>query len=153
LYYFVKRQKVDRKCVRCGRDLSPDNAGKICLVCADEPKNVVTDLPEILDVEGVRELLHLESVETVRRKHRKGELPDCIPGTRKLLWFKDNIMDYLKFGKSFQSVSSEEMQAIAIAQKLGWPVDQMTGYGLDTQNLIDSLKEFGYLKDGKGQSK
>jgi hypothetical protein len=58
-------------------------------------------------------------------------------------------MDYLKFGKSFQSVASEEMQAIAIAQKLGWPVDQMTGYGQDPQNLIDQLKEFGYLKDRK----
>ena len=146
-YYLVGGQKVGKQCVRCGRELAPDNTGKICLVCADELKDVVTELPEVLDVENVRELLHLESAETVRRKHRKGELPDCIPGSKKLLWFKNDIMDYLKFGKAFQSVSSEEMQAIAIATKLGWPVERMTNYGQDPQNLIDQLKEFGYLKD------
>lgn len=138
---------MDRYCLRCGRELATDNPGKICLVCADELKGVVTELPEILDVEDVKELLHLESAETVRRKHRKGELPDCIPGYKKLLWFKEDIMDYLKFGKAFRSVASEEMQAIATALKLGWPIEQMTGYGLDSQNLIDQLKEFGYLKD------
>jgi hypothetical protein len=140
---------VDRQCMRCGRDLSPDNTGKICLVCTDELKNVVTELPELLDVEDVKELLHLESAETVRRKHRKGELPDCIRGQKKLLWLKENIMAYLKFGKSYQIVSSEEMQAIAIALKLGLPIERMTSYGHDPQNLIDSLKKRGYLKDGK----
>jgi hypothetical protein len=138
---------MDRYCVRCKRKLAPDNTGKICLVCADELKDVVTELPELLDVEDVKKLLHLENAETVRRKHLKGKLPPCIQGQKKLLWFKNDIMDYLKYGKAFRSVASEEMQAIAIAQKLGWPVEQMTGYGLDSQNLIDQLKEFGYLKD------
>jgi hypothetical protein len=145
--YLVQGQRVDKKCVWCGRELAPDNVGKICLVCADELKNVAADLPETLDVEDVRKLLHLESAETVRRKHRKGELPPCIPGQKKLLWFKKDIMDYLKFGKSYQTVSSEEMQAIAIALKLGWPIERYTSYGHDPQNLIDSLKRFGYLKD------
>jgi len=138
---------MDRKCVLCKRALAPDNPGKICLVCADELKDVVTELPEILDVEGVRKLLHLESAETVRRKHRKGELPACIPGSKKLLWFKDDIMDDLKFGKAFRTVSSEEMQAIAIALKLGWPIERVTSYGHDPQNLIDQLKKLGHLKD------
>jgi hypothetical protein len=138
---------MDKHCVWCGRELAPDNPGKLCVVCAHKLKDVVTELPEVMDVEDVKELLHLENAETVRRKHLKGKLPPCIPGQKKLLWFKDDIMAYLKFGKAFQLVSSEEMQAIAIAQKLGWPVDQMTGYGLDSQNLIDQLKEFGYLKD------
>lgn len=140
---------MDRYCVRCKRKLAPDNTGKICLVCADELKDVITDLPELLDVKDVKKLLHLESAETVRRKHLKGKLPPCIPGQKKLLWFKDDILDYLKFGKAFQVVSSEEIQAIAMAQKLGLPVDKMTNYGHDPQNLIDSLKDWGYLKDEK----
>jgi hypothetical protein len=138
---------VDKYCLRCKRKLAPDNPGKICLVCADELKDVVTELPEILDVEDVRELLHLENAETVRRKRRNHKLPPCIPGQKKLLWFKNDIMDYLKFGKAFRSVASEEMQAIAIALKLGWPIERFTSYGHDPQNLIDSLKKFGYLKD------
>ncbi|MBA7565916.1 hypothetical protein ES708_07602 [subsurface metagenome] len=141
---------MDRQCAWCHRELKSDNPGKLCVVCAHKLKDVVVDLPEVLDVEDVRELLHLETAETVRRKHRKGELPDCIPGQKKLLWLKDDIMAYLKFGQSFSAASAEKIQAIAKALELGWPIDQMTGYGLDPQNLIDALKEFGYLKDDKG---
>jgi hypothetical protein len=112
---------------------------------------VVSDLPEVLDVEDVRELLHLENAETVRRKHRQGKLPDCIPGQKKLLWLKDNIVAYLKFGQSFSAATAEEIQALSIALKLGWPIDRMTLYGHDPGNLITELKKFGYLQDGKGQ--
>lgn len=136
---------MGRQCVWCRRELAPDNPGKLCFICAHKLKDVVTDLPEVLDVEDVREVLHLENAETVRRKHRQGELPDCIRGQKKLLWLKDNIVAYLKFGRSFSAATAEEIQAISIALKLGWPIDQMTLYGHDPSNLIAELKKFGYL--------
>ena len=143
---------MGRQCLWCGRELAPDNPGKLCFICAHKLKDVVTDLPQVLDVEDVKEILHLESAETVRRKHRQHELPDCIPGQKKLLWLKDNIVAYLKFGQLFSAATAEEIQAIAIALKLGWPIDRMTLYGHDPSNLIAELKKFGYLQDGKGQS-
>ena len=117
---------MERECQWCGRDLDPDNSGKLCFVCAHKLKDVVIDLPEVLDVEDVRELLHLENAETVRQKHRRGELPDCIQGQKKLLWLKDNIMAYLKFGQSFSAVANKEAQAILLVLKLGYPIDQAT---------------------------
>ena len=110
----------------------------------------MTDLPDVLDAEGVAELLHID-VETVRRKHRQGKLPDCIPGQKKLLWLKDDIMAYLKSGQWFSAATAEEIQAIAIALKLGYPIDRMTLYGHDPGNLITELKKLGYLQDGKEQ--
>jgi len=59
---------------------------------------------------------------------------------------------YLKFGQSFSAATAEQIQAIAIALELGWPIDRMTLYGHDPSNLITELKKFGYLQDGKGQS-
>ena len=143
---------MGRICVWCGRELTADNSGKLCFLCADKLKDVVTDLPEVLDVEDMRKILHLEDAETVRQKHRRGELPDCIQGQKKLLWLKDNIMAYLKFGQSFSAATAEEIQAISIALKLGWPIDQLTLYGHDPGNLIAELKKFGYLQDRKDQS-
>jgi len=144
---------MDRQCVWCGRELAADNHGKLCFVCAHKLKDVVIDLPEVLDVEDVRELLHLKNAETVRKKHRGGELPDCIQGQKKLLWLKDNIMAYLKFGQSFSAVASEEAQAILLALKLGYPIDQATLYGHDPGNLRKLLKDAGHLQDEKDRSK
>ena len=143
---------MERECQWCRRELESDNLGKLCFLCAHELKDVVTDLPVVLDVEDVRELLHLEDAETVRRKHRRGELPDCIQRQKKLLWLKDDIVAYLKFGQTFSAATAEEIQAISIALKLGWPIDQMTLYGHDPDNLIAELKKFGYLQDGKDHS-
>jgi len=140
---------MGRRCLWCGRELAPDNPGKLCIVCAHKLKDVVIDLPEVLDVEDVTEILHLKNAETVRRKHRRGDLPSCIPGQKKLLWLKDDIVAYLKLGQSFSAATAEEIQAISIALKLGWPIDRMTCYGHDPSNLIKALKEFGYLQDGK----
>ena len=148
----MTKEENDRQCAWCQRELMPDNHGKLCLVCAHKLKDVVIDLPEVLDVEDVRELLHLENAETVRKKHRRGELPDCIQGQKKLLWLKDNIMAYLKFGQSSSPANSELQEAISIALQMGWPVDQMTFFGLDPGNLITELKSHGYLQDKKGQS-
>ena len=138
---------MERQCVLCGRPLDPDNTGKICFLCADKLKDVLPDLPEVLDVEDVRKLLRLEDAETVRRKYRRGELPPCIPGQKKLLWFKDDIMNHLKYGKSFSAVASEEAQAILLALKLGYPIDRATLYGHDPGNLIKLLKAAGHLQD------
>jgi hypothetical protein len=137
---------MDRQCVWCQRELMPGNDGKLCLVCAAELKDVVIDLPEVLDVEGVAELLHVD-VETVRRKHRHDELPDCIPGWKKLLWFKEDIMAYLRFGRWFSAADVEELQATAAALKLGYPIDQMTGYGHFPENLVTEMKRLGHIKD------
>lgn len=76
---------MGRRCLWCGRELAPDNPGKLCFICAHKLKDVVIGLPEVLDVEDVTEILHLENAETVRRKHRRGDLPSCIPGQKKLL--------------------------------------------------------------------
>jgi len=144
---------MERECQWCRRELGPDNPSKLCFLCAHKLKDVVTDLPVVLDVEDVRELLHLENAETVRQKHRRGELPDCIQGQKKLLWLKDNIMAYLKFGQSFSAVASEEAQAILLALKLGYPIDQATLYGHDPGNLRKLLKDAGHLQDEKDRSK
>ena len=135
---------MGRECVWCGRELKSDNPGKLCLVCAAKLTDVMTDLPEVLDVEGVAKLLHLENAETVRRKHRKGDLPPCIPRQKKLLWLRDDIMAYLKFGQSFPAASMEEIQATVRALKLGVPIDQLTSYGLDPDKLIE---EYGYPRN------
>lgn len=142
---------MGRQCVWCGRELVPDNPGKLCFICAHKLKDVVTDLPQVLDVEDVRKILHLENAETVRRKHRRHELPDCIPGQKKLLWLKDRMVAFLE-GQSLPAATAEEIQAISIALKLGWPIDQMTLYGHNPGNLIAELKKSGYLQDRKDQS-
>lgn len=138
---------MERQCAWCRRKLTPDNRGKLCLVCAHKLTDVLVDLPEVLDVESVRELLHLKDAETVRRKHRRGELPPCIPDQKKLLWLKNNITNYLKYGKSLSVIASEEAQAILLALKLGYPIDQATLYGHDPGNLRKLLKEAGNLPD------
>ncbi len=148
----MTKEEKDRKCVWCGRELAADNHGKLCFACAHKLKDVVIDLPEVLDVEDVRELLHLENAETVRRKHRRHELPDCIPGQKKLLWLQESIVTFLKSGQSSSAAPDELTQAISIALQMGWPVDQMTLFGLDPGNLITELKSYGYLQDKKGQS-
>ena len=143
----MTEKETDRECVWCGRTLATDNPGKLCFDCAHKLKDVLVDLPEVLDVEDVRKLLRLEDAETVRRKYRRGELPPCIPGQKKLLWFKDDIMNHLKYGKSFSAVASEEAQAILLALKLGYPIDRATLYGHDPGNLIKMLKDSGCLQD------
>lgn len=143
---------MDRLCAWCNRDLTPDNPGKLCFLCAAKLQNIVIDLPEVLDVEGVAKLLHVD-VETVRRKHRRGELPDCIAGQKKLLWLKDKFIAYLNSGQWFSVDNAEEIQAIAIALKLGYPVERMTGYGHFPENLITEMKKLGHLKDRKNSSK
>jgi len=144
---------MDRQCEWCGRELAADNHGKLCFVCAHKLKDVVIDLPEVLDVEDVRELLHLKNAETVRQKHRWHKLPDCIPGQKKLLWLKESIVTYLKSGQSFSAAADEEARAILLALKLGYPIDQATLYGHDPGNLIKMLKDSGHLQDWKDHSK
>jgi hypothetical protein len=137
---------MDRQCTWCQRELAPDNSGKLCLICAAKLETLVADLPEVLDAEGVAELLYSD-VETVRRKHRHKELPDCIPGWKKLLWFKEDIMAYLRFGRWFSAADVEELQATAAALKLGYPIDQLTGYGHCPENLVTEMKRLGHIKD------
>ncbi len=144
---------MDRQCEWCGRELAADNRGKLCFVCAHKLKDVVIDLPEVLDVEDLRELLHLKNAEIVRYKHRRHELPDCISGQKKKLWLKEDIMNYLKFGQSFSVIASEEAQAILLALKLGYPIDQATLYGHDPGNLVKLLKDAGHLQEEKECSK
>jgi len=141
---------MDRECARCGRELAADNPSKVCFVCADKLNDEATDLPDVLDVEDVSKMLHVDA-ETVRRKHQKGELPECIPGQKKLLWLKDYMMAFLE-GRSLPAAAAEQLRAVSIALELGWPIDQMTLYGHDPGNLITELKKRGYLQGGKGQS-
>jgi len=148
----MAKEEKDRECVWCGRELVPDNSGKLCFLCADKLKDVMTDLPKVLNVEDVRELLHFEDAESVRRKYRRGELPGRIKDVKKLLWFKDDLIAYLKC-RQLSSVAPDELtQAILLGLQLGYPIDQSTLYGHDPGNLIDMLKQCGYLQDGKDQS-
>ena len=143
----MAKKEKDRECVQCRRELAPDNSGKLCFLCADKLEDVMTDLPEVLNVEDVRKLLQFEDAESVRRMYRRGELPGRIKGVKKLLWFKDDLIAYLKFGQSFSAAADEEAQAILLALKLGYPIDQATLYGHDPGNLIKMLKDSGYLQD------
>ena len=148
----MAKKEKDRECVQCRRELAPDNSGKLCFLCADKLKDVMTDLPEVLNVEGVRELLHFEDAESVRRMYRRGELPGRIKGVKKLLWFKGDLIANLKFGQSSSAAPGELTQAILLGLQLGYPIDQATRYGLDPGNLVDMLKQLGYLQDSKDQS-
>jgi len=148
----MAKEEKDRECVWCGRELTPDNSGKLCFLCADKLKDVMTDLPEVFNVEDVRKLLHFEDVESVRRMYRQGKLPGRIKGVKKLLWFKDDLIAYLKFGKSSSAAPDELTQAILLGLQLGYPIDQATLYGHDPGNLVDMLKQLGYLQDSKDQS-
>ena len=148
----MAKKEKDRECVQCRRELAPDNSGKLCFLCADKLKDVMTDLPEVLNVEGVRELLHFEDTESVRRMYRRDELPGRIKGVKKLLWFKDDLIAYLKFGQSSSAAPDELTQAISLGLQLGYPIDQATRYGHDPGNLVDMLKQLGYLQDSKDQS-
>ena len=100
----------------------------------DIANEIANELGVTLDVKDVSKMLHLDE-ETVRRKLRNHELPDCIPGQKKLLWLKENIVAYLKFGQLFSAATADELQAISKALELGWPIDQMTLYGHDPGNL------------------
>jgi len=143
---------MERECLWCHRDLAPDNLGKLCFLCASELTEVMVDLPEVLDVEAIRKLLHFEDAESVRRMYRRHDLPERIKGVKKkLLWFKDDLIAYLKSGQTSSAVPDELAQAITLALQLGYPIDQSTLYGHDPGNLIDLLKQRGYLQDGKGQ--
>jgi hypothetical protein len=109
------------------------------------------DLPEVLDVEDVRKLLHFEDAESVRRMYRRGDLPKSIKGVKKLLWFKDDLIACLKSGQTSSVVPDELAQAISLALQLGMPIDRSTLYGHDPGNLIDLLKQSGYLQGSKDQ--
>ena len=142
---------MERECLWCGRELRPDNSGKLCFLCASELAEVMIDLPEVLDVEDVRKLLHFEDAESVRRMYRRGDLPKSIKGVKKLLWFKDDLIACLKSGQTSSVVPDELAQAISLALQLGMPIDRSTLYGHDPGNLIDLLKQSGYLQDSKDQ--
>ena len=142
---------MERECLWCRRDLTPDNPSKLCFLCASKLTEVMVDLPEVLDVEAVRKLLHFEDAESVRRMYRRGDLPERIKGVKKLLWIKENLMAYLKSGQTSSVVPDELAQAISLALQLGMPIDQATLYGHDPGNLIDLLKQSGYLQGSKDQ--
>ncbi|MBA7468379.1 hypothetical protein ES707_03627 [subsurface metagenome] len=142
---------MERECLWCGRELGPDNSGKLCFLCASELAEVMIDLPEVLDVEDVRKLLHFEDAESVRRMYRRGDLPKSIKGVKKLLWFKDDLIACLKSGQTSSVVPDELAQAISLALQLGMPIDRSTLYGHVPGNLIDLLKQSGYLQGSKDQ--
>ena len=116
---------MEKTCYMCHRPLSENNQSNICLVCAD--KITKLNLPEILNVEQVSELLCLDE-ETVRWQHRAGKLPPCIPNQKRLLWLREDIIAFIK-SRVINSSQAEEHQAMLAALKMGIPIDQLTGYG------------------------
>jgi hypothetical protein len=100
----------------------------------------------------MRVLLGLNSQEQVRRRARRNRLPPAIPGNRRWLWFKEVVDSWIRSDHQISPANSELQEAISIALQMGWPVDQMTLFGLDPGNLITELKSYGYLQDKKGQS-
>ena len=142
------------KCPKCGGVLNQYNPGPFCAPCQKklaEERNTITEGLHY-DVEDMRLILGLDSQEHVRRLARKGKLPRRIPGVRRWLWFKEVVDSWIRSDHQISPANSELQEAISIALQMGWPVDQMTLFGLDPGNLITELKSYGYLQDKKGQS-
>ena len=145
---------MKNKCPKCGGVLNQYNPGPLCAPCQEklaEERKIITESLHY-DVEDMRLILGLDSKEHVRRLAREGKLPHRIPVIRKWLWLREVVDSWIKSGHQLLPANSEEAEAILIALKLGWPIAQMTLYGLDTSYLIAELKEFGYLQDEKRQS-
>lgn len=143
-----------RTCVNCGASLSSYNPGTLCRPCQEnQAKEKKADIESLhYDVEDMRVLLGLNSQEQVRRRARRNRLPPAIPGNRRWLWFKEVVDSWIRSDHQISPANSELQEAISIALQIGWPVDQMTLFGLDPGNLITELKNYGYLQDKKGQS-
>ncbi len=145
---------LKRTCVKCGASLSSYNPGALCRPCQEnQAKEKKADIESLhYDVEDMRVLLGLNSQEQVRRRARDNKLPPAIPGNRRWLWFKKVVDSWIRSDHQISLANSELQEAISIALQKGWPVDQMTLFGLDPGNLITELKSHGYLQDKKGQS-
>ena len=145
---------LKRTCVNCGASLSSYNPGPLCAPCqkklAEERKTITKGLH--YDVEDMRLILGMDSQEHVRRLARDGKLPRRIPGVRRWLWLKEVVDSWIRSNHQISPANSELQEAISIALQMGWPIDQMTLFGLDPGNLITELKSYGYLQDKKGQS-
>jgi len=100
----------------------------------------------------MRLILGLDSQEHVRRLARNGKFPRRIPSVRRWLWLKEVVDSWIRSDHQISPANSELQEAISIALQMGWPIDQMTLFGLDPGNLITELKSYGYLQDKKGQS-
>jgi len=142
------------KCPKCGGVLNQYNPGPLCAPCqeklAEERKTITEGLH--YDVEDMRLILGLDSQEHVRRLARDGKLPRRIPGVRRWLWLKEVIDAWIRSDHQVSPVNTEEAQAILLGLQLGYPIDQATLYGHDPGNLVDMLKQHGYLQDSKDQS-
>jgi hypothetical protein len=140
-----------RQCVECGAVLRSQNPGKLCAPCQEKhlKDRQETLHNECLGVDDMMEIFHL-SAESVRRKARKGELPERITNLRKCLWERQAILEFIRSG---HQVTSQHNKAILRAVELNWPVAPITGYGLEPDNLEQELKEFDSLIDQDRRTK
>jgi len=140
----------ERKCIRCENPLSMYNPGDLCRPCQEKEIEKMRDESKLhYDAQEAARILGLQSATSVKRKAQKGELPPRVPAIKKYLWFRTIFDSWVGLDHQITPVLDEENQAMLIALKLGWPVEQMTGYGYDTGYLVDQLKKFGYLTDDK----
>jgi predicted DNA-binding transcriptional regulator AlpA len=103
---------MERKCVDCNAKLAQDHIGERCSPCQKKwlDKKAKFD-EELIDAQGVANILGLMSAESVKRLARKGEMPPRVPGIRKWQWYKKDIDAWIK------QKQQEELQARAKEQK------------------------------------
>jgi len=141
---------MGKTCVLCGRELMEGNIGRFCFICQEKLLRKIANRGyeltyDVTDLAGIFRLSH----EQVRRMKRDEKLPPTIRGTRKLLWFREDIIQWIRPRHKKYWKPEEEDEAIKLAQMKGVPVEGLTLYGYYPEGLIKWYRaEIGLSKVG-----
>ncbi len=84
---------MKRKCSQCGAVMSQRNPGNRCSPCQKKTfQEMIASGENIIDAEGYALILDLGSAESLKRLARKGLLAPRIPGVKKWLWRRDDVL-------------------------------------------------------------
>ncbi len=87
---------MERTCRRCGAKLNMYNAGETLFPCQDKRMDKIdTGTRPYYNLEDMRKIFGLDSLEQVRRKGRAGLIPGRIPGIEEYRSCKEEVDKWL----------------------------------------------------------
>ena len=120
-------------CSKCGKKLSMYNPGKLCFACQKKKlEQEKTSGNDLIDAQGLADIIGLSDAESVKRLGRKGKLPPRIPAIRRWLWHKDIVEAWIKSGGQMANLKDEvDTNMLALRHELGLPQKHYTRSGLE----------------------
>ena len=71
--------------------MSPEEASELRRVVVEAVREALQGSPETVDVEEAARLLHT-STRAIYVRHARGQMPKRLPGTRRLVWRKKDLL-------------------------------------------------------------